>query len=384
MQLKLKELQNVARATIKEEKSLDSLRKELIRVLGPSIDIPGSNKKIVSLANEQLDLLEATGRFPREGSFKTSVLIEASSSDFSGARKVAARLLPANLVSNLINDPFSSVRCAAAKKLPSRLVEIAARRNPGDDDLQVILRAKKLAESGLPNPTEKEDAFDFDMYGKEPLGDVVKQKPGEDYSDAWYELKARDICREYGANIEGQWEEAIASRVASSAYSVGQRLDKDKLLKKIYDHLKEREDKVTKEGSLRAISSKLIKESYLDAAVLPVIEEVQDQVKDLLESRVSSKTYIEKAEELFSVKKSLVPPGIKKYVVGENYDRFAKIPVLGRLPRGSKFDSRTERALDAYVSHWNNMQSSIGEPFKISWNSHPSDDRMIGFRVELK
>lgn len=381
MQLKLKELQRVVKRTIKEERSHNALRDELCKVLGPSI--LGSDKfsRIAELANERLDYLEAIGAPVHREDFKISTLAEAVNNDSPHVRKLAARLLPVRMAAPLLNDKSSIVRCAAARRLPFELVRESVRQYPNDDQLRTIARAKKLDEAGLPTPKEQEPHLD--IYGEEPLGDAVKtQHPLKDMPDTWYERLARKLCKEYGSNLEGQWEETLATRVAASHLSVGVVIDRNKLLKAIYDCIEEREEAVLGEGSLSAIRQRLLRESHLDEAAMPVIDESIDPVVELLESNVSSSEYISRAERLFVVRKSTVPAGIKKYRLGEGHNFETQIPVKGRIP--GTYSVATERALDKYVESWNSVQARAGEPYRLMWSPHPAETNVVSFQLELK
>jgi hypothetical protein len=382
MQLKLEELQKVAKKTIKEEQHRNALRDELFRVFGPPVMVSKNCERVAEAVNEQLDLFESTGREVQRGAVKTSVLVEASTSNSAVIRKVSARLLPQKMVERLLNDPSSSVRCAAAIRLPYAVVKEAVTRNPSDDQLRTIAKKKKIFEAGLPKPETNDEPFD--MYGEEPLGDAVKQKPGADFSDRWYEMQARKICNSYGGNLEGQWEESIATRWAASHYSTsGVKIDRDKLLKCIYDCIKEREDAILEEGSLKSIANRLLKESYLDESAFPVIEETCDPVADLLESNCSNTQYTDAAEKLFNIRKSSVPSGIKKYRLGEGSHKETSIPVNGKIP-GGNMTITVEKALDRYVDAWNKRQTLEGEPYRLSWGPHGSSFDMIGFNLTLK
>ena len=383
MHLKLEELQRVAKKTIKEEQKHASIRDELFRVFGPPVMVSKNCDRVAEAVNEQLDLSESSGRIVQRGSVKTSVLVEASVSPYAVVRKVAARLLPGKMAARLLNDPSSSVRCAAAKRLPYESLKESIKRFPSDDQLRTIARQKKLHEAGLPKPEVDDEPFD--MYGEEPLGDAAKTwVKDKDLPDSWYERLAHKLCSEYGTNLEGQWEETLATRIVASHFSTtGVKLDRDKLLKAIYDCIKEREDAVIGEGSLKSIARRLLKESYMDEAVMPVIEARNNPVADLLGSNCSSAQYIEDAEKLFSVRKSTVPAGIKKYRLGEGHHGETLIPVNGKIP-GGKLDSTTEQALDRYVDSWNKRQALSGEPYRLSWGPHATGIDMVGFNLQLK
>jgi hypothetical protein len=380
MHLKLEELQRVAKRTIKEEHALKSLREELFRVFGPPVMVSNNCVRVAEAANEQLDLFESTGRETPRGDFKTSILIEAANNKSVHVRKVVARLLPERLAAKMLGDSASEVRCAAARRSAYTLVKEAVKKHPGDDQLRTIARARRLTEAGLPDAKPVTDHFD--MYGEEPLTSAKQQAPVDDMPDTWYERLAHKLCKEYGGNLEGQWEEILATRVVASHYSTtGVRLDRDKLLKSIFDCLKEREDAVLGEGSLLSIASRLRRESYLDEGMIPILEETHDPLDTLLESNLSSGEFISRAEEAFRVRKSRVPAGIKKYRLGESREEVL-IPVNAKTPGG--INEKSERALDAYVEAWNKQQAMRGEPFRISWGPHPVGVDMVGFNLELK
>jgi len=383
MHLKLEELQRVAKKTIKEEQKSATIRDEFFRVFGPPVMVSKNCERVAEVVNEQLDLFESSGRDVQHGAVKTSVLVEASISNSAVVRKVAARLLPVKMAARLLNDPSSSVRCAAAKRLSFDIVKETVKKFPNDDQLRSIARQKKLNEAGLPKPKEVDEPFD--MYGEEPLGDAVKTKVSDkDLPDSWYERLAHKLCSSYGGNLEGNWEEVIATRVVASHYSTtGVKLDREKLLKSIFKCIKDREDAVLGEGSLKSIAARLLKESYLEDGVLPILEERKDPVADLLESNYSTAQYIDTAEKLFSIRKSSVPAGIKKYRLGEGHQVETLVPVNGKIPGGS-MTSIVEQALDRYVDSWNKRQALAGEPYRLSWGPHASGIDMVGFNLQLK
>jgi hypothetical protein len=381
MDLKLEELQRVAKITIKEEQKNSAIRDELFRVFGPPVMVSKSCERVAEAANEQLDFFESTGQTDYK-SAKTSILVEALMSKHSEVRKLAARLLPIRLAERLLSDPSSSVRCAVAKRLPYGSLKESIRKFPNDDQLLTIVKQKRLQESGLPNVKPVEEPFD--MYGEEPLGDAVKTRStGKDLPDSWYERLASKLCKEYGGNIEGNWEETVATRVVASHYSTtGVKLDREKLLKCIYDCIKAREEEVLGEGSLKAIAARLLRESHLDDAVLPVIEDRNDPAADLVESSLSNSQYIEEAEKVFSIRKASVPAGIKKYRLGEGNHKETLIPVNAKVP-GGKMTVTAENALDRYVDSWNKRQALEGEPYRLSWGPGAALDS-VSFNLTLK
>lgn len=382
MNLELKQLQYVVTGVMKEEKAMKVLVSELKKNLGMGIMVSNNLKEIALAANEQIDIMEASGHRIDRSKFKVSVLLEAANSSIPSVRKLAARLLPAKFGSKLVLDPVSSVRCSAAKNAPSKLVIEAVKKYPRDYQLQAIAK-DLLKEAGLPKPTPAKD--EFDMYGKAPLGSVVKSHPqheGDDFPETWYIRIAKKICNDYGGNLERNWEEVAATNFCSHYYSTSKVIiDRDKLLEAIYDCIEERENQVVKEGHGANIIAHLDKE-LLQEAFMPIIEEKYDPIAELLESRMTSVDYVTKAEKLFNVRKSIVPPGIKKYCVNEGRNTEISIPVKGQVPGG--FNSRSELALDRYVEAWNKQQALRGEPYQLSWTPHPASIDMVGFHLQLK
>lgn len=382
MSLRLKELQRIAKRTIRETQQQKNLRDEISKVFGPSVVVSENCEQVAAAANEELDVMESTGRPVPIGSIKASLLLDESVGRSIHIRKLAARLLTERLAAKFLNDPASEVRCAAAKRLPYGLVKESVRSNPGDQLLRDIARAKRLNEVGSALPKEV-DAH-LDIYG-DPLAGALRQKnPLDGMPDSWYERLAHKLCSEYGGNLERQWEEVLATRVASSYYATsGVKLDRDKLLKAILKCLEERDEAVLGEVSLKSIARQLRESALLDEPVISVLEEEADPVSDLIKSNLSTNQYVEAAEKLFSVKKSFVPAGIKKYRLGEGTTKETSVPVKGKLPTPS-ITPMVETALDRYVESWNKMQASSGEPYRLSWSPHPTSLDAVGFHLELK
>lgn len=381
MRLRLEELRRVASSAVRDERVNERIRAELFRVLGPPVMVPGRLEEVAKVADEQLDLLEGTGRpVPRE-EFRLSVLNEAATNSSPVVRKLAARLLPFKTATRMLDDSVSAVRCAAARRLPHSVIREASRRHPHDDQLHEVVRTKRIQEASARHERMAVDV-PFDEYGRE-VEKVTAQERDADLPDTWYNRLAHQLCSHYGTNLEGHWEETLATRVAASHYATsGVKLDREKLLKAIHDCIQEREESVLGEGSLRSIAKRLIRESREESPVMPVIDTPMDPVRDLLESDLSSSEYLSMADRLFNVAKSYVPAGIKKYVIGEGNMGEVRIPMKGTAP--GQLTSVTERALDLYVEHWNRQQALVGEPYRLSWTPHPMHPRGIGFNVTLK
>ncbi len=371
MQLKLRQLQSVVDRTKRQEKSLSNLRNELSANLGPSIEVSRRNSLVLEAADERLDLLEVTNR-THEVKVKLSVLLEAAQSNLPIARKIAARLLPESKITNLLVDTSSDVRYAAAKRLPAKLVNEAASKMR-DKGLRELAHEKMLEQATSP-------------IVKVALGDPLKlAAPAiKDFTDEWYERKAREMCNQFGSNIERNWEEIAVSNLCSSVYATtGIKIDKDKLLSAVHDIISKHDEEVLDEGFVYNLSRKLLNESSLenDDSFMPVFEEIHDPISELVKENLSASDYIKKFESLTRVRKSQLPPSFKKYRLEEGLRGSVDIPVLANINTNSVVN---EKAADLYVKHWNIQQSLRGEPLRLSWSPHVMDMSMIGFNLELK
>jgi hypothetical protein len=187
MGLKLKELQKVVNKVVKNERSVEALQEEVLRVLGPTILTSRGLARMAESANDRLDILEASGR--SRSQVKPSLLIKFVNSDSAEVRRLVARLLPENFIRLLAKDSDPSVREAVAKRLPLPLVKEMTRRFPQDDTLRTIHRSRSLIEAGLPNPKIVDEPFD--MYGEKSMRDAVGDLDPLELSDTWYDSLAR-------------------------------------------------------------------------------------------------------------------------------------------------------------------------------------------------
>ena len=381
MSLKLNQLQSVVRDTLRREKRNSNFRDELFRVLGPSVMVSENHERVARAANEQLDILEGTGRFPRSGTFRLAALLEVADSPSVEVRKVVARLLPETHVKRFLTDKSPEVRAAAARRSSFQEIREAVKKFPRDEALRQIARDKKLTEAGLPNAKRVDEPFD--MYGEKPLGDTVATFEGPELPKSWYERYAQKLVKEYGTNLEGQWEEILAHNIQKANASFGYEIDGDKLLKCIYDVIEEREDKVLDEGFFRRMADGLKKEALRESFSIPILEEDTSPVAALLDSSLGPSAFLEAAEKTFEIRKAGIPSSLRKYSLREGVDMPDEVPVVGTLPEG-KLGARVEKALDRYVEAWNSQRALNGEPVKIDWEPHAYDMSKVGFKAVLK
>jgi len=378
MRLTLNALQRVTKQIVDDERAIAALREEIARVLGPAVIVEGKIEEVAAAANDQLEVLNRTGRAGRLN-FKTSVLVKFIDHKNAELRKLAARALPERFVHRFSNDRSPTVRLAAARRLPLPEVKAMMRRFSSDDELRVIYNARRLSEAGIKQPKVNDEYFDIN--GKQRLGDAVKQDPGVELSDLWYRSRAEQFLTLYGQSVEFNWEETLAHRyVANVKASTGIELDEKKLLKAIKDLIDEQEDRVMERNALKEVVLNL----RLSESVMPALGEDVDPVRELVESGLSSETYVNSANVLFSIQEGTLPMGIRKYNLGESNSHEERVPVVGRLPHSGGFRSIDERALDAYCKAWNSRQRLRGEPLQLEWSVHPDAIGKISFNVSLR
>ena len=385
MALRIKELQSIVKNALNEEANVSDLRKEVTRVLGPSVIVEGSLARVAEEANDRLEVLERTGR-SRSISFKSSVMSKLIESRSVEARKLAARTLPVNLLKKLMNDSDPSVRALVARQLPTHLVKEMLRRSPEDDQVRDVYRQKRLDEAGLPTPKEQMEPFDY--HGEKRLGDAVKQNDGPELSDVFYETLAHKIILDYGGNIEGGWEETAVHRYVSSTKATSNvDIDEARLYKAVKEQLEEKEDRALERGSLKELAKRLRIEAdgeNLNEGFSGIIEEEVDQVELLMGTSLSINEFVDRANALFLIKESTAPKAIKKYRVNEGSTGEYNVPCIGTLPHAHGFRPVDERALDMYCKHWNTRQAMSGEPLRLEWSTHPGAMNKISFNVTLR
>lgn len=360
MSLKLGKLRREANKVVLEEKSINLLRQELVRSLGPTIVTSYGLKIMAESANDRLDLMEKTGRSPDP--VNTSLLIKLSDSSLSEARKLAARLLPERFLERFLRDKDSSVRAATARRLPYVVVKEMVDLHPNDDQLLSIYREKKIVES-----KKLIDKDSFDMYGDIVMGDAEEvEHPG--LTDTWYDTTARKLISSYGNNLERQWEEVAVTRYCDSMKSQGVEVDKQKLLDCVYDHLSTRDNLA-------------LEESFDRVNFMPAFdEEIHNPVKELVESNRSPTDYMKLFEKVFNVVKMPMDNPGKKIGIYENFSRIT-CPAYAVIPtQGLGF--LEEKALDTYVRHWTSMQKLSGGSYKMSWA--PYSDSKVRFHVGVR
>jgi hypothetical protein len=386
MRLRLETLQAVVKQTLAEERAVDALREEVTRVLGPSVVTEGKLEHLAQEANYQLELLERTGRSLSE-TFKPSLMLKFANNKSADVRKLVARTIPSKFVSKLTADKDPAVRAIVAKRMPYSTVREMVRRFPGDDELRLIAKRKKLQESGLPKPKEQDGPFE--MYHDERLGDAGRTNDtGLDLSEQYYESLANKLISDYGGNMEGQWEAPLAHRYCSSVKATsGVEIDEQKLYKEIMKQIEEKDDRTLERYALKECIAGLRESASRDEgseAYMPVISEEIDPVEELVESNMSSSQYIDAATKLFCVKESTMPMSLRKYRVTEGLTGEQLVPCKATLPHKNGIRSIDERALDTFVKHWNTRQAMNGEPIKINWGPSPTYPGAVSFNVELK
>lgn len=357
MQLKLNKLQKIVKNVISEEKHVNALKRELTATIGPVVVTEYGLKVMAESANDQLDVMLRTGRRPSTGS--VGVLTKFMSSDEPEVRRLVARLLPESFVKKMMLDSDASVRLAAAERLSSCFIKEVLRRYPDDDQLHAVYQQKKIVEAGIALPRVVDD--EFDIHGDGPLGDTARYDDHPGATDVAYDTLAYDFIKQYGLNMEGNWEEKSVKNYCHAMNSQGYDIDEEKFLKKIYDLLDQRN-----ENMLKSTATKLRKSEDLDEAVMPILPETKDPVVVLFESKNHSDLYMRSFEKLFRVRRGEVDNPGRRFSINESYAKLV-VPRSAELP---SFILREvdEKALDHYVKCWNRRRQQLDQQYFLSWS----------------
>jgi len=355
MRLKISDLQRVVETALKEKNEVENFCNEIKRVFGPTVVVSDDVVKLSEQANDRLNVLERTGR-KNSIQFSRSIAQKLSTHESSEVRKLVARVLPVDEATKLVNDKSHTVRIEAAKRAPLAEVKRSIARFPNDVALKEVYSSRLLS--------EKNSALEASAKG-----------PEEDFmSDTWYEKSAKKLVQDYyAAGLDTGWVNSAVNQVVLSNRATNRfNVDSMKLYKTVLKLLADREELMEEEA---------LKESKVS---LPPVELADDPVESLNESTLSASEYIEKANSLFNVKFSVIPPGLKKHRLGENYRAVAMVPTVAFLPHKRSIRYEDETALDKYTKCWNMQQRLSGEPYKLSWSPHPDAQNKISFHLELK
>lgn len=363
MQLKLKNLQGIVKETMKREKAAHQLMKEAVEVFGPTVEVSSDPRRVFAAINDKLTVMEARGQDLPVGSLRVSALLSAAETN-KEARKLAARLLPEKYAVKFLTDKDSSVRCAAAKRFSYDQLAETLRRYPFDDQLLTIAQQKRLFEAGIPTP--KSDDDQFDMYGDGPIAEILDGYEPEDLTDGWYKRMAVKIFNDYRGRLDGNWKHLAVSRLCSSIYATsGVKVDYMKLTEELeavcenYGFLKEG-------FAFEETKERLIFEAdEAETNVMPVLDEsfFADPIKELLREGSSKTSYVDSANKLFNITHDLIEESLYTGDV-----QLVEAPQYGRLPSGYNWNSSAEKALDRYVSNWNERADARGSNCRIAWN----------------
>lgn len=384
MRLKLQHLKNVVRRARSEERIVEVLRAEVTRVLGPIMDTSLKIESLAEQVNDRVEVMNRTGRTAHFG-FKSSTVVPFMNHASAEVRMMSANLVSPQQLGKLAADPHSMVRAVVAQRADMQVVREMMRRFPRDENLRSIYQQRKvlMSEAGLPNAKANDEEFDINGDGR--MGDAAKQPEGPELTDAWYDTTALRLFDKYDKNLEGNWEEkAVNNLVRHTKVTNGVEIDGEKLLKAVKDHIEEREDRALERDSLKEMAARLHAEAdetdLLQESTSLHYTDDADTIRDLLESNLLPTQFIEQFNKILDVRHSDVPPGIKKHKLGEHAVS-GQIPVKGRLPHGRSIRALDEQALDRYVRFWNGHQRLNGEPMKIQWNAHPSEECVVGFSI---
>lgn len=376
MKLKLKHLQSIVKDALYEAKSIDALKNETKRVLGPIMNVEVGMIELAESINDRLDVIELTGR--QRGQFKTSVVTKFMKHKNSEVRAMSARLLPENIINSMINDKSPKVRHVIARRAKLNVVKEMMRKFPNDEEIRIIYSQRKI---DLTEASNNEN--EFEMYAEEALGDASKTyDDDDDLSDVWYTNKAREIYSDYAHHneIDVNWGRVINGFCDSTKATSHVEINKKKLHSALKELIKEKEDKLIGESKYDRFDFEILKENSHET-VFPVIEETIDPVRDILNE--TNTNQIERIKTLFNITEGAISNDVKRYFAGEPISTTV-VPVSATLPHRHGIRHMDERVIDMFVESWNLKQIHKKEPFELSWVQDPQEFNKISFKVSIR
>jgi hypothetical protein len=250
---------------------------------------------------------------------------------------------------------------------------------PHDDNLQSVLRQKKLQESSVWSSNEY--SFAMPPHDEKPMKAVKNPAAAPELSNAFYDTLASKFLADYGTNLEYTWEETLVKRYCSSVRATSLvEVDAKKLYDTIIKKIKEKEQRALdlQRVTLREVAEKL------RASEVEVYDESVDPREELLNFSGSDREFMLQVESVYSVRKSNIPKGLKKYRIAEGLTSDVDVPMKAAVPTGSNVSLLDEKVFDRYVETWNRVQSLQGEPLKLDWQHDAIDVSKISFSVVLK
>jgi hypothetical protein len=355
---------------VEEEKVLFSLKEEVTKALGPSIITEDREvEAICDDAMERLDVMSSMNKRP--GKFEPSLAVRMLEHKSPKVRRLGARLSPVSQLHKVMNDKSSQVRSEVAKRVELHELKEMLKRFPGDENIRYIYEAR-------------EDEAEFDMYGEDRLGDVVKQQDEQELTELWYESLARDLVHKYKHQTEGSWKHTAVARYVSSVKATsGVDIDGEKLLEAIDDIIEERDEELLSAPMLRDLRENFDRQAIKESTYFTMGEGEADIVSDLVNSRLGPVEYLSHAVEVFSVKEGRVPRAVARIAITEGVSSTMTVPVSGQLPHEG-FRSIDEQALDLFVECWNKRRSMEGNPLRISWAMDSESDDGIVFDTTMR
>lgn len=347
------------RKVVTEEKIVETLKRGIIRSLGPVVNYSPRLEDMVSEANDRIEVLERTGRSPNF-SIKPSILLKFSNHPSSEVRTFIARSLPSTMLERFMYDSSPQVRHAVAKRISLTKLKEMSHYYKNDDELHEIKKMRTLEADAIQVPAKD------------------KLQSGLPLSDEWYKTLADKAVNDYGTNLEGRWEESYVDSICNAAKATSRvELDDKKLYSAVKEKIKNDEEKAQAKEDMRSLAKMIKKENSSERALF-------SQISEILSSKTSSLDRINLCNSFFSIKKSILPPEIKRLRIKENRLSNCLIPIRGKIPEGYDFSYDMEVALDLYQESWNRLQAMSGEPVKIKWAHDPSSSKRVIFTWEIK
>jgi hypothetical protein len=341
-----------------EQKSIELLKEEITKVLGPVVNQSVDFASMIVEANDRLQVLERTGRLSTVN-FRPSLLLKFANSSNSEVRKFVASTLPSTMLERFMHDKSPAIRHIVAKRIGlSRLKEMVNKYR--NDDLLIEIAQKRTQ----------------DLSWGEKIKKSEKNKKYMDLSDSWYYSQAHKAISDYDGNIEGLWDELFAVRYSESLKTYGVECDHVRLWKEIQRQLAEKDEMALKKDVVKQLTRSL-NEGYDDS-----FDKIDFELNQILSPQISNLERIKKCNAFFRIKESKFLSRNRNLI--EGIESNVTVPVSGKLPKSYQFNHAIEKALDSYESSWNRLQESKGNNLRIKWDYSSNTLNDFVFNVEIK
>lgn len=360
MPIDLRTLKRVKQQTLEERKLLRALSSEVLRVIGPQIQV--ERRSIEQICD---DVLYVTEGWTPDLSFRGSLVTRLATHPSTVVRRFAARFAAQNLLEKMASDKSVDVLYEVAARAPIDTVEKILKKHRFEDGLTCIYETR-LVEVEERSTVERVDEIDPDVRRS-----IESQNNHEDdvLDDFWYDDMARTIMETYGNTMNTSWVRPAVNQYAAAVNSMlGIPVDVGALLKAVNALIEERDEAYIAYHDVLKVTTENLDRAALREAFYVSVDDEPDAVETFVNggNLRSTTDVVETIEMLFQVEKTgTLPWRVKGLMIAEGIT----VGIDGRVPTAAKLPSAAlrsvdEQALDMYVSAW----SRLNRPLRLGWN----------------